>query len=459
MRKVLAALLVLGMLLTFVGCSESASRDDSYKDSYTDSYPTTVATTTAPMWWDDEPDEVPITTDGYYGDNVTGNHYNPTEVPVEVTTTTQKTTTRKNTQTSCDHWWYDATCTEPSKCYRCNKTQGKALGHSWIEATCDSPKKCSRCYTKVGEEAHVWSAATCTENQKCTLCGDVKYQTMLGHDYKNGFCTRCNRRDENYMPTYTLGQTWVVDGEWEFTINSVTVHPSSCLREENAGKHGVLIEYTYKNIGYTDEIYDRGLSFDLLDFQVYDEKGRSSDWDLCKHDKDDEYCIVGTQCTASALFALPTNSSKITVVVLQRTGSISDSGTDIKAKFNLTVSNSDTSSGGQNSDQYYLGSSVKKVEYVIPYTSCSEVKTGATSAGYNLFYYYRSNIGKTQFFDYCDYVEGLGATLESKYNSTLESMGMYSNEYSIDGISFYCTYQNNYMIIQFYDLKSLPSKY
>ena len=452
MRKVLAILLVLGMLLTFAGCFDGSSNDDSYNNSYNDSYPTTVATTMATMGWDDEPDEVPITTDGYYGDNVTGSHYNPTEVPVEATTTTRKTTTRKTTQTSCDHWWSDATCTEPSTCYRCNKTQGKALGHLWQEATCDSPKKCSRCFTKVGEEAHSWSAATCTENQKCTLCGDVKYQTMLGHDYKNGFCTRCNRRDENYIDKISKGQTWVVNGQWKLTINSVELHDSCTPYNDDVTGQQLMVHYTYENIGYTGSSY--GLYFSCYDFSVFDETGMAGDTSACWHDKDGEYCFNGSKSTASMVVILPNNSTKFTLQISEYL-----SGTYYKAQFSLDVPKS--SSQQNDSKQYYLGSSVKKVEYVIPYTSCSDVKTGATSAGYNLFYYYKTNISRTQYVDYCAYVKGLGATLVSQSSAVEESVGHFSRKYSIDGISFYCTYDDGkkQMMVQFYDLKSLPSSY
>lgn len=55
---------------------------------------------------------------------------------------------------------------------------------------------------------HSFSAATCTEPKKCS-CGAVE-GTALGHDYKDGVCTRCNAKDPNYKPTSVLQK----QGEW-----------------------------------------------------------------------------------------------------------------------------------------------------------------------------------------------------------------------------------------------------
>ena len=116
-----------------------------------------------------------------------------------------------------------------------------------------------------------------------------------------------------------MGKTWVVDGEWEFTINSVTVH-NLCNNYANS-KYGytneqvVLIEYTYKNIGYSRESID--LWFYFTDFDVYDETGESADHYSCTHEKNPKQCSYGKKCTASVAFVLKNNSTKITVNVSQ----------------------------------------------------------------------------------------------------------------------------------------------
>ena len=45
---------------------------------------------------------------------------------------------------------------------------------------------------------HSWMDATCTEAQKCLICGETK-GSPLGHDYSNGYCTRCSSADPNYV--------------------------------------------------------------------------------------------------------------------------------------------------------------------------------------------------------------------------------------------------------------------
>ena len=70
MRKVLAILLVLGMLLTFAGCFDGSSNDDSYNNSYNDS----------------EDGSYNDSNDGSYDDSDSGNDYTPQEpekTPVE----------------------------------------------------------------------------------------------------------------------------------------------------------------------------------------------------------------------------------------------------------------------------------------------------------------------------------------------------------------------------------------
>lgn len=56
---------------------------------------------------------------------------------------------------------------------------------------------------------HSYSAATCTEPKKCS-CGAFD-GNALGHDYKDGICTRCNTNDPNYKLTSVLQK----QGEWK----------------------------------------------------------------------------------------------------------------------------------------------------------------------------------------------------------------------------------------------------
>ena len=49
----------------------------------------------------------------------------------------------------------------------------------------------------VPPHTHTWSEATCTKPAKCE-CGETKGEA-LGHDYKDGVCTRCEGADPNYV--------------------------------------------------------------------------------------------------------------------------------------------------------------------------------------------------------------------------------------------------------------------
>lgn len=85
---------------------------------------------------------------------------------------------------------------------------------------------------------HSFSAATCTKPKKCS-CGAVE-GTALGHDYKDGVCTRCKAKDPNYKPLTSVLEK---QGEWTLQylcgeqLNSVSM--TIC----NPGKN-------YVNVGF-----------------------------------------------------------------------------------------------------------------------------------------------------------------------------------------------------------------
>ena len=131
------------------------------------------------------------------------------------------------------HSWQEikvpATCTEDgykvTKCSRCGKEYGSrtkttnALGHQFVETVVDP---------------------TCTESgytvSKCTRCGkEIGERTdiaPLGHEYKNGVCTRCgapepqeNGGSSSAAPNYTVTgaetyETSVVDGRYIIAVPS-----------------------------------------------------------------------------------------------------------------------------------------------------------------------------------------------------------------------------------------------
>lgn len=64
--------------------------------------------------------------------------------------------------------------------------------------------------SSISEHTHSFSEATCTEPKKCS-CG-AKEGSALGHDYKDGVCTRCGAKDPNFKFTSVLTK----QGEWSF---------------------------------------------------------------------------------------------------------------------------------------------------------------------------------------------------------------------------------------------------
>lgn len=163
---------------------------------------------------------------------------------------------------------------------------------------------------------HSFSTATCTEAAKCS-CGATN-GNALGHNYNNGVCSICGGKDENYVKTYSIGETWIIDGQWEFTVNSVTTHSlCNAVANENDGyidEQVVIIDYTYKNIGYEED-----LLITISHFKVYDETGKSGRLYACTHTKSAGMCRLGKDCTAQEDYILFNNSSEIILSVSHRT--------------------------------------------------------------------------------------------------------------------------------------------
>ncbi|MBR2869185.1 MAG: hypothetical protein IKB88_09035 [Clostridia bacterium] len=156
--------------------------------------------------------------------------------------------------------------------------------------------------------AHNYTEATCTEASKCVICGDIK-EYATGHKYADGECIYCGEEDNYYGP----GETWIVDGQWEVTVNSAKRHFLCDTYANN--RHGytdeqiVLVEYTYKNIGYTSSL---GL-FVAPDY--YDElMVKAQDYTcLCGNLKFPDWTPIGATCKVVQSIVLENDSDEITV--------------------------------------------------------------------------------------------------------------------------------------------------
>ena len=156
--------------------------------------------------------------------------------------------------------------------------------------------------------------------------------------------------------TYSIGETWVVDGEWEFTITEVKLHNlcNSYLNEKYgySNQQVVAISYTYKNIGYEDELW-----MSLGTFNVYDGTGEAAEEYSCSCNirKYPSECVVGTKSSATDIYILnnPSNS-----IMIYGDKYPSKGGSKQSASFNIGI--------GQKANIPNSTSSVPAIESVIP---------------------------------------------------------------------------------------------
>lgn len=278
MKKVMSLLLVLMIVLSLSACGSNETATDNDTGNSTTQNQTDVTDTSST---EQSADTSSSTTD------IIGSS-DSTDIP-------NSTTTTKPNPPTHTHSYSSATCTAPAKC-SCGATNGSALGHNYGNADCTNPKKCSRCGATNG--------------------------SALGHNYSNGVCSRCSSKDPNYVKTYSLGEKWVVDGEWELTIDSVTKHYFCSTMDmyeemnENCAQC-VMITFSYKNIGYKGMFSD--LYFDSYSLDVYDKNGEAAEVyeNLgCSHSKRAKEVSSGKSCSgAQWTYALYTESDTITIEI------------------------------------------------------------------------------------------------------------------------------------------------
>ncbi len=81
-----------------------------------------------------------------------------------------------------------------------------------------------------------------------------------------------NNTNNTTTPVFNLGQTWTVPGQWRLTINYATEMSERNPYSDKNPAAVYLIDYTYENIGYTDEMMD-GLFISLDIERVIDSSG------------------------------------------------------------------------------------------------------------------------------------------------------------------------------------------
>jgi len=130
MKKILALILSLCLMVTLVACNRTPSESDPAPDNNASGSSSEELIDTP----DPTPDEEPPADEG--------------DGPADHT-----------------HTYANATCTKAATC-SCGATKGSALGHNWQAATCKAPKTCKTCgATEGGTGSHAYANGT------CTVCG------------------------------------------------------------------------------------------------------------------------------------------------------------------------------------------------------------------------------------------------------------------------------------------------
>ncbi|AJG98885.1 hypothetical protein LF65_02299 [Clostridium beijerinckii] len=133
---------------------------------------------------------------------------------------------------------------------------------------------------------------------------------------------------------YQAGEKWIVDGQWEFTINSVE---STKYRNEFWDKNPeqvVIINYSYKNLGYSNSYMDLYFS----SFTVMDEKGVVAELYPANTKYSPKETPIGATCDkAQAGYGLSNKSSSITIQVEEYSHDSSGNSQKQKATFKVPV--------------------------------------------------------------------------------------------------------------------------
>jgi HRD ubiquitin ligase complex, ER membrane component len=119
---------------------------------------------------------------------------------------------------------------------------------------------------------------------------------------------------------YGLADTWKVDGQWELTFDKVTVTEE---RNNYSGKNPeqvLIVDYTYKNIGYEHDVLD-GLYFSFfVNSQIVDSTGLVG-YDYSLEGLNSPKSVpVDATCKAQDSLGLDNKSSEVKIIMSQYDG-------------------------------------------------------------------------------------------------------------------------------------------
>ncbi len=128
-----------------------------------------------------------------------------------------------------------------------------------------------------------------------------------------------NEEKEPEETTFSIGQPWVVDGQWSLTVNSIAATDQRNELDERTPAQVFIIDYTYENLGYADS-NGAGLFLDLSSGQIVDSAeamGYSYPGSITNHA---QVTPAGAACSAQACIAVDNASTELKITVSQYDG-------------------------------------------------------------------------------------------------------------------------------------------
>ena len=127
----------------------------------------------------------------------------------------------------CDHNWSDATCTLPKICYKCNVSEGNALGHTTDAGIC----------TRCGENFSSWQAGAYTDE----FGQETKTKYMASIDYSGKFSNSATT-DSKLYAALQIDKTSIGIILWEYGSRAVkgtfdSEQYSITILDESGAKH------------------------------------------------------------------------------------------------------------------------------------------------------------------------------------------------------------------------------
>ena len=133
---------------------------------------------------------------------------------------------------------------------------------------------------------------------------------------------------------YKAGEKWIVDGQWEFTINSVETTKDRNQFSDKNPEQVVIVNYSYKNLGYSSSYMD--LYFGT--FTVMDGNGVVADSYPASIKYYPKQTPIGAICDkAQEAYGLSNKSSTITIQVEEYTHDSSGNSQKQKVTFKVPV--------------------------------------------------------------------------------------------------------------------------